>query len=86
MNKPVIEVFGRNNCPWCDRAKELLEKRGYRFVYRLVTSDLLPEFTQRTKGAKTVPQIFVGSHHIGGFQELSAADADGRLQQLIGGM
>ena len=88
MNKPLIEIFGRDGCAWCARAKALLQRRNYRFVYRSLSENpgLVSELNRRAPDAKTLPQIFVGSRHIGGFTSLEALDATGELQQLIGGM
>lgn len=88
MNKPRILVFGKSNCPWCVRAIDLLNSRRLPFTYVNLeeSRDMVPEFRRLTNDAKTVPQILVGSHLIGGFDQLKEADSNNQLQQLLGGM
>lgn len=92
----TLEIYGKRltdpdggtrDCIFCARAKALLEKRGLPFEYHDITDDpeLQAEFTTRTNGAQTVPQVFAGHHRIGGFTDLAAADRSGLLQQLIAG-
>lgn len=87
MSKPVIEIYGTQSCGYCTRAKEFCQQHGFPFVYHDMTGDraLQDEFTTRTNGAKTVPQIFVGIRKIGGHDDLLAAHGSGVLQQLLGG-
>ena len=72
-------------CPYCQRAEALLKARGVSEIEK-VRVDLEPdrrdEMTTRT-GRRTVPQIFIGSTHVGGFDDLSALDRDGRLAPLL---
>ncbi|MCK9248593.1 MAG: glutaredoxin 3 [Solirubrobacteraceae bacterium] len=81
-----ITVYTTNACPYCVRAKALLDKRG--LEYEEVNLGRDPEtraqLAQRT-GMMTFPQILVGEELVGGFDELSAADASGRLQELTAG-
>lgn len=67
----MYTVWGRPNCPWCDRAKELL---GYYFIeyeYKELTSSNLDEFSSITNNAKTVPQVFdEDGDLIGGYEDL----------------
>lgn len=83
----TIEIYGSSSCNFCYRAKRLCELRGYSFEYHDISNspELQAEFTTRTNGARTVPQIFVGITRIGGFNELVEAERSGALQQLIGG-
>lgn len=92
----TIEIYGAKiatvtgplkDCVWCARAKALVAHRGYRLAYHDVTEDSVRarELAERAPGTTTVPQIFVGSHHVGGFTDLAAADRSGALQQLIAG-
>jgi glutaredoxin 3 len=71
------------SCPFCVRAKRLLEARGIPFEEVDVGSDdgLREEIMQRT-GRRTVPQIFIDERSIGGFEELAALDAAGELAAL----
>jgi glutaredoxin 3 len=88
MERDVVEIYGMNDCPWCVRAKELCQRHGYRFEYLDMTDNaaLRIDFVSRTpSGTKTVPQIFVGTRHIGGCTDLITAHESGLLQQLLGG-
>lgn len=83
-----IRIYGRDDCIWCSRAKQLVEARAYTHRYLDVN-----EFADRRAylagklGTETftLPQIFVGGTHVGGFTELAKADKRGELQQMIGG-
>jgi glutaredoxin 3 len=72
-------------CPYCLRAEALLKARGVADIEK-IRIDLDParlaEMIDRT-GRRTVPQIFVGETHVGGFDELSALDRDGKLKSLL---
>ena len=85
-NMPKIDVYGRPQCPWCDRVKILLEANGYPFTYRDITDTATyDEFMGRTLMARTVPQVLVGNTLIGGFEATLEAIKDGRFQQIAGG-
>jgi glutaredoxin 3 len=72
-------------CPFCQRAEALLKARGVTEIEK-IRIDLDPsrrdEMIART-GRRTVPQIFVGPTHVGGFDDLSALDREGRLTTLL---
>jgi glutaredoxin 3 len=76
-------MYTTQSCPFCVRAKRLLEARGIPFEEVDVGSDdaLREEIMQRT-GRRTVPQIFIDERSIGGFEELAALDAAGELAAL----
>jgi glutaredoxin 3 len=79
-----ILVYTTGWCPFCMRAKALLERKGlkYREINVEDDPDLRAQMTQRT-GRRTVPQIFIGETHVGGFDELSALDRAGGLAPLL---
>lgn len=87
MHDPHIEIYGRPDCTYCDQARALCEKQGYPFTYYDIAADevLRNEFVTRTNGAQTVPQIFIGIHRVGGFDQLAAAERAGVLQSIFGG-
>ncbi len=67
----MYTIWGRPDCPWCDRAKFLLDAHQLQYEYIELTSDNLEEFSKRTMGAKTVPQIIDDDDfYIGGFEAL----------------
>ena len=70
MNR--IEVYSTNQCPWCVRAKSLLQAEGlsYEEIDVSANQDRLVEMMERS-GRRTVPQIFIDDVAIGGFDELS---------------
>lgn len=72
-------------CPYCVRAEALLKARGVASIDK-IRIDLDPErraeMMQRS-ARRTVPQIFIGNTHVGGFEELAALDRDGKLLPLL---
>jgi glutaredoxin 3 len=78
-----VKLYTTSSCPFCLRAKRLLEARGIPFEEIDVGNDdaLREEIMQRT-GRRTVPQIFIDERSIGGFEELAALDAAGQLAGL----
>ena len=85
-NTPDIVVYSTGWCPYCVRARALLERKGLPF--REIKVDENPAEREamlaRSGGRRTVPQIFVGDHHVGGFDELYALDKAGKLDALTG--
>lgn len=63
-------ILGREDCPWCDRAKDELERHGETFEYHLYTENPMLLKLMFVAGMKTVPQIWYGGHHIGGYDDL----------------
>ena len=78
------EIYTKDYCLYCHRAKELLNIKGVSFIEHDVTRDntLENQMRQRT-GRHTVPQIFIGDQHIGGCDELFALDERGGLDILL---
>ncbi len=80
-----VVMYSSAICPYCQRAEALLKARGVNDIEK-IRVDLEPvrrdEMTTRT-GRRTVPQIFIGDTHVGGFDDLSALDRDGKLAQLL---
>ena len=69
----MITIYGKTNCSFCTKAKELVESRRYKYEYKDVqNTDLLNELKERAPvEVKTVPQIFIGSTYIGGYNQLT---------------
>jgi len=86
MTAPVV-MYSTAVCPYCQRAEVLLKARGVSAI-EMIRIDLDParkdEMIEKT-GRRTVPQIFIGSTHVGGFDDLSALDRDGKLTLLLAG-
>lgn len=83
MNK--VLMYTTQVCPYCIRAKALLKQRGVDAIEE-VRVDLDPEARQRmmdSTGRRTVPQIFIGSTHVGGCDDLMALDQRGGLMPLL---
>jgi glutaredoxin 3 len=84
MAEPRIVVYVTDWCPYCARARGLLERKGAKF--EAINIDERPE--ARTEmmtrsGRRTVPQIFIGDTHVGGCDDLYALDAAGGLDPLL---
>jgi len=81
-----VIVYSTGWCPYCVRAKALLERKGVPFREIRVDEDPAERATmlERSRGQRTVPQIFIGDRHVGGFDDLYALDKDGELDQLLG--
>ncbi|PKR87555.1 glutaredoxin 3 [Pleomorphomonas diazotrophica] len=81
-----VTIYTREGCGYCVRAKALLNKKGAAFTEIDAGSDpaLKAEMVQRS-GRMTFPQIFLGTTHVGGCDDLYALDAEGRLDGLLAG-
>ena len=84
MDADKIIVYSSPFCGYCSAAKRLLEKKGVEFdeVDVMFDAERKREMIERS-GRQTVPQIFIGDRHIGGYDELSALDARGELEPLL---
>jgi glutaredoxin 3 len=84
-DKPIV-MYSRAACPFCVAARNLLEAKGA--TWTEVSLDAEPdkraEMISRT-GQRTVPQIFIGDTHVGGFDDLDALEQAGELDGLLGG-
>lgn len=81
-----IEVYTKAFCPYCTRAKMLLDRKGADFREIDVTMDRagFDAMVERANGRRTVPQVFIDGRHVGGSDDLAALDAKGELDALIG--
>jgi glutaredoxin 3 len=82
---PPVEIYTTRYCPYCVRAKTLLERKGVAFTEIDVSgsAELRGIMVERTHGRMTVPQIFIGSTHVGGSDELQALERAGQLDALL---
>ena len=81
----TVEIYTKAFCPYCWRAKALLESKGV--TYNEISVDyggeLREQMVQRANGRTTVPQIFIREHHVGGCDDLMDLERSGRLDDLI---
>lgn len=82
---PTIEIYTKTFCPYCWRAKALLDEKGveYREISVDFGGETRQQMIQRSNGRTTVPQIFIREHHVGGCDDLFALERAGRLDDLI---
>lgn len=85
MSKFVL-MYATTTCSVCARARELLRAEGVEFTEILVDREpgRRAEMVERS-GSSSVPQVFIGEHHVGGFDDLSALDQEGALERLLKG-
>jgi glutaredoxin 3 len=84
MSAKVL-MYSTAVCPYCVRAEALLKARGVTDIEK-IRVDLEPERREEMvskTGRRTVPQIYIGATHVGGYDDLSRLDRDGRLQGLL---
>jgi glutaredoxin 3 len=84
---PPVEIYTTRFCPYCVAAKALLKRKGvaYQEIDVGSAADRREEMIQRANGRMTVPQIFIGSVHVGGNDDLQALERAGRLDPLLAG-
>lgn len=86
-NMQKIELYTKGYCPYCKRAKSLLEAKGVTFTDFEIDKqpELRGTMIDRADGASTVPQIFIGDTHVGGCDDLFALESSGKLDALLNG-
>jgi len=84
--QPQVTIYTRALCGYCSAARELLDSKGvaYQEMDTTLNSKLRAEMETRS-GRQTVPQIFIGDQHIGGYDDMAALDAAGDLDALLSG-
>ena len=84
---PPIVVYTTPTCPYCVSAKALLRRKGVDFTEINVAGvpEMRAEMVKRANGGYTVPQIFIGPHHVGGSDELYELEGAGKLDPLLAG-
>jgi glutaredoxin 3 len=80
-----VEIYTKMGCPYCFRAKKLLESKGVSAEEYDITmgGPRRAEMLERAPGSSTVPQIFIDGQHIGGSDDLAALEARGGLDPLL---
>ncbi len=82
---PQIIIYSKDYCPYCVKAKNLLKQKGQSFAEIDITHDeaQMQAMLAKSNGKKTVPQIFIGDTHVGGFDDMHALDKAGKLDALL---
>ena len=82
-----VTIYTRQACGFCARAKSLLSEKGVDFTEHDATgnAELRQEMIQKANGRTTFPQIFIGSTHVGGCDDLMALNASGKLDAMLEG-
>ncbi|HEX4376603.1 MAG TPA: glutaredoxin 3 [Steroidobacteraceae bacterium] len=84
MSTPQVLMFVKSWCPYCDSARALLKSKGVAFEEIDIESQPAQrEEMVRRSGRRTVPQIFIGSRHVGGCDDLHELNAAGELDPLL---
>ena len=85
MSAPAIVMYTTDWCPYCERARQLLARKGATFAEINVESapEKRAEMLARS-GQRSVPQIFIGDRHVGGSDDLAALEGAGELDALLG--
>ena len=80
-----VVLYTKDYCPFCQRAKALLDKKGVAYTEHDIglKPELRDEMITRANGGYTVPQIFIGDHHVGGCDDIMALEAKGELNALL---
>ena len=78
-------MYSTRVCPYCVMAEKLLQKKGVAQLEKILI-DVDPtqrEVMMTRTGRRTVPQIYIGDHHVGGYDDLAALDRAGKLDALL---
>lgn len=81
-----VKVYSTTWCPWCDRAKALLDAKGVAYESINIETEFADDpwgELQRVTAGKSVPQIVIGDRHVGGFDDLLALQRAGELDTLL---
>jgi glutaredoxin 3 len=80
-----VEIYTTAWCPYCHAAKDLLDAKGISYSEIDATDpERRGEMVQRAHGRRTVPQIFIGETHVGGYDDMAALERRGKLDPLLG--
>ena len=83
---PEVVIFSTRVCPYCQRARILLKKKGIEFDEIMIDSEpeRREEMIRRAGGRTSVPQIFIDDHHVGGCDDMYDLEFSGELDSLLG--
>lgn len=83
---PRVQIYTKHYCPYCTRAKALLEKKGVAYEeIEVEDDDAKRAWLVEASGQRTVPQIFVDGRSLGGYSDIDALDRQGRLDAILRG-
>lgn len=82
---PNVEIYTWSRCPFCIRAKGLLDQKGIDYTEYCIDGDEAArrEMSKRANGRRSLPQIFINDHHVGGCDDLYALDAKDGIEPLL---
>ncbi len=82
---PNVEIYTWSRCPFCIRAKALLDQKGVHYTEYCIDGDEVARavMAERANGRRSLPQIFINDVHIGGCDDLHALDAQAKLDPLL---
>ena len=80
-----VEIYTWSTCPFCLRAKSLLNNKGVNFTEYSIDGDedARAKMAQRANGRRSLPQIFINDNHIGGFDDIHALERQGKLDEML---
>ncbi|MEN9878327.1 MAG: hypothetical protein RLZZ158_1366 [Cyanobacteriota bacterium] len=80
-----VEIYTWRSCPFCIRAKQLLDRKGVSYVEHAIDGDEAARAAMAAKsnGRRSVPQTFINGHHVGGCDDLYALERSGELDGLL---
>ena len=85
MSTPAVVMYTTSWCPYCERARKLLNAKNVSFSEIDIESAPEKRAEMRNRSGRTsVPQIFIGDHHVGGSDDLHALEGAGKLDSLLG--
>ncbi|MDB9458040.1 glutaredoxin 3 [Dolichospermum circinale CS-1225] len=81
----IVEIYTWSTCPFCLRAKSLLNKKGVNFTEYSIDGDeeARAKMAQRANGRRSLPQIFINDNHIGGCDDIHALERQGKLDEML---
>jgi glutaredoxin 3 len=82
-----VEIYTWSSCPFCIRAKALLDQKAVEYTEYCIDGDeaARSKMAQRSRGRRSLPQIFINDQHIGGCDDIMALNAQGKLDGLLAG-
>src|SRR6056297_4095481 len=83
---PHVEIYCKDDCPYCEKAKDLFDSKGVDYEIYNVTGDeeLFEEMVERADGRKTAPEVFIDDELIGGWDDTQALEESGELDEKLG--